>query len=390
MSVIGLLGGLKFLLKRDQFVSDNVVFQLHYRLTCTILVGCSILVSAYQYFGEPIACLPVDGGKDQTQKVMETYCWTHATFSVVKAWSKPIGPFVRDGVVYPGVENSANAKGDELVYHGYYQWVGFLLFGWACFYYVPHYIWKSYHGNRLAQLQMDLDSTLMPQKDRKEKCEVLVKFFNLNRGSNGSLLFLFVTMEILNLINVIMSIYVIDRFLGNAFWKLGWKVLAFDDWGDGELKDNPLIRIFPRITKCIFHKYGNSGDVTRLDTMCLLPINNVNEKIFLFLWFWFLILAALTTLAIIGRLITLINPGIRVAMTQVRCRMARPSAIEMVVSGLPAGDWFVIDLLAKNMSQVNFAFFIELFHQHMDCHCKGHGCARCSPSKNNNETESNF
>jgi hypothetical protein len=39
-------------------------------------------------------------------------------------------------------------------------------------------------------------------------------------------------------------------------------------------------RVFPRMTKCTFHKYGASGSLQRHDAQCVLPINIINEKIY--------------------------------------------------------------------------------------------------------------
>ena len=46
-----------------------------------------------------------------------------------------------------------------------------------------------------------------------------------------------------------------------------------------------------QITKCTFHKFGASGSVQKFDGICVLPLNIINEKIYVFLWFWFVILA---------------------------------------------------------------------------------------------------
>ena len=49
---------------------------------------------------------------------------------------------------------------------------------------------------------------------------------------------------------------------------------------------DPMIYIFPRMTKCTFHKFGASGEVEKHDALCILPLNIVNEKIYIFIWFW--------------------------------------------------------------------------------------------------------
>ena len=34
-----------------------------------------------------------------------------------------------------------------------------------------------------------------------------------------------------------------------------------------------MIYIFPRMTKCTFHKFGTSGEVEKHDALCILPLN---------------------------------------------------------------------------------------------------------------------
>ena len=48
------------------------------------------------------------------------------------------------------------------------------------------------------------------------------------------------------------------------------------------------------MTKCTFHKFGASGTVETKDGLCILPLNIINEKIYVFLWLWFIFLAVVT------------------------------------------------------------------------------------------------
>jgi hypothetical protein len=47
-----------------------------------------------------------------------------------------------------------------------------------------------------------------------------------------------------------------------------------------------MSKIFPKVTKCTFHLYGPSGSIQNKDGLCVLPLNIINEKIYIFLWFW--------------------------------------------------------------------------------------------------------
>ena len=47
-----------------------------------------------------------------------------------------------------------------------------------------------------------------------------------------------------------------------------------------------MAKVFPKVTKCTFHKYGPSGTIEIRDGLCVLPLNILNEKIYILLWFW--------------------------------------------------------------------------------------------------------
>lgn len=75
-------------IKIREVLVDNNVFQLHYRVTAVLLLCCAGLVASKQHFGDPIDCITRD---DIPNKIMDTYCWIHATFTLPDACNKTVG-----------------------------------------------------------------------------------------------------------------------------------------------------------------------------------------------------------------------------------------------------------------------------------------------------------
>lgn len=117
--MLDLFTSVKNLLKIDQVCIDNNTFRLHYKATVILLFICSIMVTAKQYFGEPITCIM--DNKD-LQKVMDTYCWIESTFTMP---NRLIGKVGKD-FAHAGIGLSHDHT--ERKYHKYYQWVCFMLF----------------------------------------------------------------------------------------------------------------------------------------------------------------------------------------------------------------------------------------------------------------------
>ena len=75
---------------------------------------------------------------------------------------------------------------------------------------------------------------------------------------------------------------------------LGVDVLGMSEM-EPESRIDPMARVFPKMTKCTFHKYGSSGTIEKVDSLCILPLNIINEKIYIFLFLWLMILVSIYT-----------------------------------------------------------------------------------------------
>ena len=141
----------------------------------------------------------------------------------------------------------------------------------------------------------------------KDKRQSVVNYFLRTFRTHNSYVYKFLACEVLNLVNIICQMYLMDFFLGGQFTKYGSDVLAVSETAF-EHRDDPMNRVFPKVTKCTFHQYGASGTVEKHDGLCVLAMNIINEKIYIFLWFWFVALAVWTGLQILFRIITVVSP----------------------------------------------------------------------------------
>ncbi|XP_003747301.1 innexin inx2 [Galendromus occidentalis] len=356
-----IFSGLKGFIKLDKLSIDNHVFRLHYKVTVALLMGFSILVTSRQYIGDPIDCISKDS---VPSKILDSFCWIHSTFSVKHAWHKKVG----SQVPYPGVDKYT--PGEERVYHAYYQWVCFVLFFQAALFYVPRYLWKAAEGRKISSLVMDLSDPINDDKKRNDDIDILCRYFQENRGYHRGYVFYFFLCEFLNFINVVGQIYLVDNFLGGEFSTYGSKVFQFTEW-DPSVRFDPMIQVFPRLTKCTFHMYGSSGDVQKYDAMCILPINIINEKIYVFMWFWFLILAFVSGFMIIYRALIVFYPPARYHVLAARARLAETKDLYTICHESDLGDWFLVSLLSKNLDSVAYRMFARKLREQLEENAKG-------------------
>lgn len=342
-------GSVKGLLKIDSICIDNNIFRLHYKATVIILVAFSLIVTSRQYIGDPIDCI-VD---EIPLNVMDTYCWIYSTFTIPNRLGGRIGK----DVVQPGVSSHVDGE-DTVKYHKYYQWVCFVLFFQAMFFYLPRYLWKTWEAGRLKMLALDLTCPIISDDNKKDRIRLLLDYFQTNLHCQNFYAIRFMICEVLNFVNVVAQIYFVDYFLDNEFSTYGSDVLKFTELEPEERAD-PMARVFPKVTKCTFHKYGPSGTVQKFDGLCVLPLNIVNEKIYVFLWFWFILLTVLTGLCIIYRAAIVISPALRLYLLRARSRLSTQKDVQIIADKFQLGDWFILYQLGKNIDPLIFKELIS-------------------------------
>ncbi|XP_050308386.1 innexin shaking-B isoform X1 [Anthonomus grandis grandis] len=323
--------------------SDSVIFRIHTKLTVAILITLTILVTTRQYVGNPIDCIHI---RDIPEDVLNTYCWIHSTFIVVGANNNIIiGEDHHPGVLYAGNKTIRHVK--------YYQWTAFVLFFQAILFYTPRWLWKSWEGGKICALMMDLDVAVCSDIEKKQKKKLMIDYLWDNLRFHNWWAYRYYFCEVLALINVIGQMFLMNRFFDGAFLMFGFEVISFIN-ADQEDRIDPMIQIFPRMTKCTFRKYGASGDEEKHDALCILPLNVVNEKIYVFLWFWFIILAILTLMTVIYRIIIIFSPRMRVYLLRMRYRLVRREVIDTIVRRSKMGDWFLFYMLGENIDSLIF------------------------------------
>ena len=59
-------------------------------------------------------------------------------------------------------------------------------------------------------------------------------------GQHNSAFIMYIIAEVLNLLNVILQMFIMDRFLGGEFTSYGWEVLNFSGW-NSTVRYNPMV-----------------------------------------------------------------------------------------------------------------------------------------------------
>lgn len=343
---------------------DNAVAKLHYRVTVWLLLGCTTLVCSRQYIGEHIRCILDKGVPNH---VVNTFCFFTSTYTLVNGQNKSF-------FAHPGV--SPHVDNERRIYHAYYQWVPFVLFFQAMLFYLPHLIWKTYEGGTIRNMVDGLQRMYLHSPDDQDrqvnnfhvysskttsrivsdlhKQFQTISRFRLNRYWAMMLIFC----EFLNLLNVCLQLRAMDRFLGGSFLTLGQRLMF------GGPDDNPFEMVFPKVTKCDFHKYGPSGTIQVHDAMCVMALNIVNEKIYAILWFWFVALVPITLLALLWRLFSFVLHSRserfnHYLLKETTGTKLNPVDVAIITRQSCFADWLLLYYLGSNMDPL---LFTELLH----------------------------
>lgn len=343
------LGSAKILKKQNPRV-DNAMFHLHYRVTFLIFIISSLLITAKEYFGSPINCYALK--YPVPKHVLNTYCFIMSTYSVTK--HNVTGP----SVVYPGV--GPHHEGDDIVYHSYYQWVPIVLFLQAVSFYFPRFLWKSFDGGLFSSVLMGLHKISFDEGNIRNKCHSLSQYLNTHLNMHRNFALRFFLCEWTCLLILLANLYLTDQFLGGMFLSYGMEIFKLAEAGS-EGREDPMDRIFPRVTKCTFRKFGTSGNLESHDSLCVLAANILIVKIYIFLWYWMTGLLVITALWLVYRMAIIFCSSLRSSLLNWRGRLAGRDVVCTVGDKASLGDWFILYHIGRWMHPIDFAAFLRIF-----------------------------
>lgn len=112
------------------------------------------------------------------------------------------------------------------------------------------------------------------------------------------LLLLFIFSKICYIGNVVLQLFLLNIVLATKYSTFGIDIVREmvnrNDWTEESYV------AFPRVTFCDFRIRGQDlGNVQSYTVQCVLPINLYNEKIYLFLWFWMIFVAGVSTISLL-------------------------------------------------------------------------------------------
>ncbi|CAI4228601.1 unnamed protein product [Auanema sp. JU1783] len=318
---------------RRSYQSNDLVDRLNYQYTALLVAIGAITLAATQYVGKPIQCWVPAQFTGAWEKYAETYC------------------FIKGSYFLPDDQNPEQYfLSEEKKEIGYYQWVPLMLGFQAFLFYLPCLLWKAFTSSSGINVKDVLESSAkvkknVSQKDRENQVakaaahlqealelqrelKVEAGFISKMRKCGFFLSFLYLASKVLYIVNIGVQFLIFSTFLGTSstFW--GWEI--FSDLMDGRSWQET--GHFPRVTMCDFH-VRVLGAIHRWTVQCVLMINMFTEKIYVFLWFWFILVGVLTMISFAYWFVALIYRGFQTEFVSkyLRCMGAiseEPSAVE--------------------------------------------------------------
>lgn len=342
-------------IKPSKVKIDDWTLPLHHRLTACVLLIMSVLVTCEQFFGEPILCMK---NSQTADRVVNSFCWIEGTFTIPRAFDLRIG----HEIAAPGVDQLEPE--DLVITHKFYQFVWLILLVQSLSFSLPGAMWRSLEGGRLAHLVKELDQPVLKSEQRRQAQKILLEYLKQSRKLNNAYAIRYKLCELIALLNLVAQL-LISTLIVSLSQQQSTQPSDLSASGLG----SAITQLFPKLAKCTFYKFGSSGDVQKYDHLCLLPINIINEKLFVCLNAWFVLLAVLSLIQMLYTTMAFSVKPVRnfycnskfahfvhLSLEKSTPRKFPINPVESVVKYGSYGDVFLLELLAKNVDMVNFSW----------------------------------
>ncbi|VDN05621.1 unnamed protein product, partial [Thelazia callipaeda] len=250
------------------------------------------------YGGNPIECwLPAELASQRSwEQYAESYCFVENTYYIPMEQNIP---------------QSKKHRNEKLI--TYYQWVPFTLILQAMLFVIPHIFWRmlNWTANVQTRAVISMANSLGGMDIYSEEAQDILDTIanHIYRASKSNTYLrrtlqnsnLFVTVVRFFIKSYLSTIYLITKLLFSANAIIQFFIISMYLGGNGYHVTKALIQerswqhtgVFPRVTLCDF-KIRAMGNIHHHTIQCVLMANMLNEKIYIGLWWWLLILSTLT------------------------------------------------------------------------------------------------
>jgi len=312
----------KWFTKKDDVVIDNLLFRVHHQLSFFVLmVGLSFIFVENHFDGKAIQC--TKGADDFITK----HCWLHGT-----------GPIESDDVKVSQCSVYQDDENEDLKFN-YYLWLPYLLLACLGLAKMSRTVWKNIEGGFMASLV----------KDKDKAPENVGRSFLKNHKDRDFLLYhlKYTFCEMLNILAVIASFYLCNRFLHEKFESYGSDVIYYKNQDINTIRNtdmsDPQCALFPTVVSCDVSLISLAGASDNYNGACLLANNVFNQHYFLFLWFYWIVLLAISSLHLVFRLATITIPAFSKMLFRARFGSTKQQ------EELSSGQYFALHMMARNM-----------------------------------------
>ncbi|CAF0767613.1 unnamed protein product [Adineta ricciae] len=267
---------------------DEHVDRLNHRITVGIILCCVLVTTTSSFVFSRMSCwVPAELRRDTYGKYIEDYCWISNTY------------YIHSNVTPP--HSTDDRRASQI---SYYQWVPIILLLLALGFYAPRLFWRSFNAHCGIDIQNLINKSQIASKDSTKAATRLLDYYchtfksqraqlsiNLtaytrrNKHRGNYLNSLYVLTRLMYLINSILQLILLNLLLGHRgnAWFLDIDIMKSILRYGNPLLDSPY---FPRVTLCDV-PIREIAEIHRYTVQCALPVNILNEKIFLALSFWF-------------------------------------------------------------------------------------------------------
>ena len=311
---------------KDKKSSENLMFKtIQLVSTFILLLGMFFISVENNLKSNSIICQGAD-------EYTTNFCWIHGGSYITGVFQGKITGCYVD-------PNKLNSQEGDLV-TSYYLWIPFLLTICLILINIPSIVWNQGLENNMIKTIIGESDTPEEVAHRFHKLRKRFFKYHINFGFS----------EMLIPICAICSLLLTNMAFSGRFLSYGIESLKYlYSYSNNHTKTqihNPMCELFPTEIDCALKVGSAVGAVITRSHMCILSNNIFNQKYFLVLWFWWMMVIFVSLIVLISRFLRLTLPGFSKSLL-----MKKVNWSELHLSN---SEWFVLDVIHDQVTETEY------------------------------------